>query len=115
MVIERKPDLPSAPEAIEPQIIPTRDETEAENDEGRGKRIRKEGRRMWSDEPTNPLVPPGIQLMAEGEANDEDLTDWLYVVPAHVEGYVFAAVTGDSEALEPRSLAEAKRGGDWPL
>jgi hypothetical protein len=32
-----------------------------------------------------------------------------------VEGYAFAAVTGVSEALEPRSLAEAKRGADWPL
>ena len=32
-----------------------------------------------------------------------------------MEGHALAAVTGDSEALEPRSLAEAKRGGDWPL
>jgi hypothetical protein len=53
--------------------------------------------------------------MAEGGADDDDLTDWLYVVPDHVEGYALAAVIGDSEAFEPRSLAEAKRGGDWPL
>ena len=74
-----------------------------------------EGRITWSDEPSNSLVPPGIQLMAEGGADDDDLTDWLYVVPDHVEGYALAAVIGDSEAFEPRSLAEAKRGGDWPL
>jgi hypothetical protein len=70
---------------------------------------------MWTDEPTNSLVPPGVQLIAEGEANDDELTDWLHVIPDHLEGYAFAAVTRDSEALEPRSLAEAKRGGDWPL
>jgi hypothetical protein len=96
---------------------------EAEENEGRGKRTRipsqrvkdlLEGRGTWTDEPANSLVPPGIQLMAEGGANDDELTDWLDI-PDHVEGYAFAAVTGDSEALEPRSLAEAKRGGDWPL
>ena len=32
-----------------------------------------------------------------------------------MEGYAFATITGVSEALEPRMLAEAKRGGDWPL
>ena len=68
---------------------------------------------MWTDEPTNSLVPPGIQLMAERGADDDKLTDWL-IVPNHVEGYAFAVITGDSEALEPRSLAEAKR-GNWPL
>ena len=97
--------------------------TQADEDEQRSKRIRKpskrvvdllEGRGTWTDEPTNSLVPPGVQLMAEGGANDDELNDWL-IVPDHVEGYAFAAVTGDSEALEPRCLAEAKRGGDWPL
>ena len=104
--------------------LPEREEIQTEDVEGRGKRIHKpsqcvvdllEGRGTWSDESTNSLIPPGVQLMAEGGADDEDLTDWLYVVPAHVEGYAFTAVTGDSEALEPRSLAEAKKGGDWPL
>ena len=103
--------------------VPVEDEPEVDDQEGKGRRIRKpsqrvldlmEGRGTWTDEPTNSLVPPGIQLMAEGGANDEELTDWL-VVPDHVEGYAFAAVIGDSEALEPRSFAEAKRGGDWPL
>jgi len=106
-----------------PDVVPHDIETQTEDNQERGKRIRKpsqrvvdllEGRGTWSDEPTDSLVPPGVQLMAEGGAYDDELTDW-FVVPDHMEGYAFAAVTGDSEALEPRSLAEAKRGGDWPL
>ena len=54
-------------------------------------------------------------MSAEGGACDEELTDWLDDVPTHVEGYAFTTVTGVSEALEPRSLAEAKRGSDWLL
>jgi hypothetical protein len=52
--------------------------------------------------------------MAERGADDDELTDWLDM-PDHVEGHAFSTVTGDSEALEPRNLAEAKRGRDWPL
>jgi hypothetical protein len=97
---------------------------ETEDNQGRAQRTRKpsrrvldllEGRGTWSDEPTNSLVPPGVQLMAERGANDDELDDWLYVEPDHMEGYAFAAVTAEAEALEPRTLAEAKRGGDWPL
>jgi hypothetical protein len=119
VITEKKADLPT-PENTEPHPTPV----EAENDEGRSKRVRNPSQRVvdllegpgtWSDKSTNSLVPPGIQLMAEEGANDDNLTDWLYNVPAHVEGYAFAAVIGDSEALEPQSLAEAKRGGDWPL
>jgi len=85
------------------ETIPINQETQTEDNQERGKRIRKPSQRVvdllegcgtWSDEPTDSLVPPGVQLMAEGGAN---------------------AVTGESEALEPRSLAEAKKGGDWPL
>jgi len=104
--------------------IPTPEETETKYNEGRGKHIRKpsqqivdllEGRGTWTDKPTNTLVLPGVQLMAEGGVDDDDLTNWLHDVPAHVEEYAFATVTGDSEALEPRTLAEDKRGGDWLL
>src|SRR5258707_1182235 len=86
-------NLPDTPEVTEPQIILTQDETEAEDDEGRGKRIRKpsqrvvdllEGHGTWSKEPANSLVPPGVQLMAEEGADDDDLTDWLHAVPAYV-------------------------------
>ena len=83
--------------------------SKAEDNKGRGKCARipsqcikdlLEERGTWTDEPTNSLVPPGIQLMAEGGADDDELTNWL-VVPDYVEGYAFAVITGDSEALEP--------------
>ncbi len=32
-----------------------------------------------------------------------------------LEEYAMAISTADAEALEPRSLAEAKRQPDWPL
>ena len=44
---------------------------------------------------------------------DDDYLEWFDDIPAHVEGYAFAAATRESEALEPLSLAEAKRGPDW--
>ena len=112
------------PNPTETQNMPVENRTEVEETEGKGKRIKKpsqrvvdllEGRGTWTDKPSESLIPPGVQLMAEGGANDDDYIDWLYDVPDHVEGYAIAAVIGESEALEPRSLAEAKRGGDWPL
>ena len=56
---------------------------------------------MWSTDANARTLPPGVQLSAEGGANDEGLADLLADVPAHVEGYVFAAVITSSEALEP--------------
>ena len=112
------------PNPTETRNTPVENRTEAEKTEGKGKHIKKpsqrvvdllEGRGTWTDKPSESLIPPGVQLMAEGGANDDDYIDWLYNVPDHVEGYAIAAVIGESEALEPRSLAEAKRGGDWPL
>ena len=70
---------------------------------------------MWSTDANTPTLPPGVQLSAEGRANNEGLADLLADVPAHVEGYVFAAMITSSEALEPRSLAEAKHQPEWPL
>ena len=74
-----------------------------------------EGRGVWTNNSNLTLVPPGVQLSIEREANDESLVDLLVDIPAHVEGYVFAAVIASSEALEPRSLAEAKRQPEWSL
>jgi hypothetical protein len=71
-----------------------------------------EGRGTWSQNSTNSTVPPGIQLSAE-DAN-EYLNGWFDDVPAHVEGYTFTAATRDSEALEPQTLSEARKGLDWP-
>ena len=51
--------------------------------------------------------------MTEEQA-DDNLTDWLEL-PTHAEGYAFAAVTGVSEVLEPRSLTVANLKGKTGL
>ena len=72
-----------------------------------------DGHGKWTTNANAPLLPPGVQLQAEGDADDENLADLLDDVPSHVEGYVFAAVIASSEAFEPRSLAEAKCQLEW--
>jgi hypothetical protein len=112
----------NSPNPIETDEHRTEDPQIEDEDPERERRIRKpsqrvrdllEGRGTWSDDPNDSLVPPGVQLLAERGADDEKLTDWFDDVPTHVEGYAFVAVTSGSEALEPQSLAEAKRGSDW--
>ena len=112
----------NTPNPIEIEEHRVEDPQIEDEDSERERRIRKpsqrvrdllEGRGMWSDDPNDSLVPPGVQLLAERRADDEKLTDWFDDVPTHVEGYAFVAVTSGSEALEPQSLAEAKRGSDW--
>jgi hypothetical protein len=133
------PIRPPGDVSITPDIIPTDPDTHPDDnnasddnaevndfdlDGGCERRIRKpsqkvldllEGHGMWSDETDTPVLPPGVQLVAERLANDEKLTDWLDDVPAPLEGYVFTAGTSESEALEPRSLTEAKGQPDWLL
>ena len=41
--------------------------------------------------------------------------DWTASVEECEDEYAFAAETSNAEALEPRSLAEAKKRPDWPL
>ena len=121
--IKTNSQIPIQNDDENPDALVQIQQPEATEHEERQQRTRKpsqrvldllEGRGTWTEKPTNSQLPPGVQLMAEEGADDENLTDWLDI-PAHVEGYAFAVVTGDSEALEPRSLAEAKRGVDWPL
>ena len=51
-------------------------------------------------------LAPGIQKPSD---------DWAAVVVGCVDEYVFVAEIGAAEALEPRSLAEAKSRPDWLL
>jgi hypothetical protein len=117
--IEIRDDSPDTIEATptlhDPLDVPVVREPQDHDDDPNdapehGKRTRKptqkvqdllEGRGMWSTDANAPLLPPGIQFLAEGGADDDDPSDWLIDVPAHVEGYVFAAVIAGSEALEP--------------
>jgi hypothetical protein len=48
--------------------------------------------------------------MLEGEG----MADWIMAAD-FMEEYAMAAEIGEAEALEPRSLAEAKHHPDWPL
>jgi len=130
-VRDNSPDIDKNPPIVsEPQNIPNIHEEQidpidnANETTFNSRRIRKpsqkvqdllEGRGMWSTDANAPLLPPGVQLLAEGGADDEVLADLLADIPSHVEGYVFAAVIASSEALEPRSLAEAKRQPEWSL
>ena len=48
--------------------------------------------------------------MLEGEGQ----ADWMMTAD-FVEEYALVAEISEAEALEPRTLAEAKRRPDWPL
>ena len=63
------------------------------------------GRASWSTAGRSALAP-GIQ---------QPTTDWTASVEECEEEHAFVAETGDAEALEPRSLAEAKSQPDWRL
>src|SRR3984885_14947757 len=93
------------------------------------KRVRKpsqcirdliEGRGTTSARPSDPTVSTGIQLppVIEEALNlvleGEGLADWMMLADFEEE-YAMAAEISEVEALEPRSLAEAKRRPDWPL
>jgi len=117
------PRTPTPPPAAEPAP----EEPPAE------KRIRKPSQRVadlldghgrTSNHPSDPVVTRGIQsptvvveeptrvLEGEGQSN---WMMWADFATNLVEEYAMAAEIGDAEALEPRTLAEAKRRPDWPL
>jgi len=91
-----------------------------------------EGRAIASNLPKGQKVAKGVQLPttkapepvveapdAEGEPQNQVLkgegtADWMMAADC-VEEYALAAVISESEALEPRSVEEAKRLPDWPL
>jgi hypothetical protein len=78
-----------------------------------------EGHGTASTHPSDPAITTGIQLPPIVEAapnpvlEGEGLADWMML--ADFEEYVIVAEISEVKALEPRSLAEAKRHPDWPL
>jgi len=96
------------------------------------KRIRKPSQRVadlldghgcTSNHPSDPVITHGIQaptvieeptrvLEGEGQLN---WMMWADFTTNLVEEYAMADEIGDAEALEPRTLAEAKHCTDWPL
>ena len=118
-IVETKADAPST-------TAPSTDKTSATvpDDPEKAKRIRKpaqrvldllEGRATWSNRSDASKTAPGIQLLAEEEADNEESEDWATSTSGYIEEYVFAAEVAGSEALEPQSLKEAKARPDWPL
>lgn len=124
--------IDQSPKPIETQnFIPTPDEPPLEDDntpsepEIPQKRVRKptqrlkdllEGRAVSSNRPNAPLIPVGVQLPTEKDDNvvlgGEETAEWMMMTD-FADEYAMAADTGEMEALEPRSLAEAKRRPEW--
>jgi hypothetical protein len=66
-----------------------------------------EGRGSWSTFQSNSqTVAPGVQKPSD---------DWATSIAECVDEYAFIAEVTETEALEPRSLAEAKTRPDWKL
>ena len=123
---ETKPDKP---EPNLPAIAPKTPDPLSENDEAPSepeipeKRIRKptaklkeiiEGRAVTSNLPNAPKFTPGIQLPSIPDVPTDVLevdepADWMMLM----EGALMAQ-TSEMEALEPPSLAAAKKSPDWP-
>ena len=117
----------------EPPIMDDTASDAASEPEVRSKRVRKptqrvkdllEGRGVTSDLPKGPKVAPGVQLPTEEPSileamlaklapgyQEEDLP----MAADFLEEYAMAAEISEAEALEPRTLAEAKSRPDWPL
>ena len=75
-----------------------------------------EGRALSSNRPSEPQIPVGVQL-PNNRGNEvvfegEGTSDWLMMTD-FADEYAMAANSREMEALEPCSLAEAKRHPDW--
>ncbi|PBL04010.1 hypothetical protein ARMGADRAFT_877573, partial [Armillaria gallica] len=123
-----QPNPPTVPQATptpeaQPTVQPVVEET-------RSRHARKpsqwvldliSGKGSVSARPSDPVVPVGVQLPAVNENNvplefeEEGEADWLMLLDDadFLEEYAMAISTANAEALEPRSLAEAKRQPDW--
>jgi hypothetical protein len=127
--------LPTTSHIPGPPIIDDAASDIASEPETRSKRVRKpaqrvkdllEGRGVTSELPKAPKVTPGVQLPTEqpsileamfakhylGIPNDDDD---LPMAADFVDEHAMAAEISEAEALEPRTLAEAKSRPDWPL
>ncbi|KAF8230914.1 hypothetical protein L208DRAFT_1137823, partial [Tricholoma matsutake] len=104
------------PAPVQPEAPP--------EDEAPARRIRKpsqhiqdilSGRGVTSAQPSDPQLSSGIQLPT-AEFEGEGIADWkmaAFLTAADFAEYAMAAETSNVEALEPWSLAEAKRCPDW--
>jgi hypothetical protein len=112
----------ATPPAQSEQIVSAPAKDEHEEDEPCAKHTRKpsqrvleilSGRAVSSSCPSDPIIAPGIQVSTAvvEEPEGEETSDVL-MADNFVE-YAMVADMSEVEGLEPRSLAEAKRGPDW--
>jgi hypothetical protein len=107
------PPVPAQPEAPPEDDVPSRCVRKP------SQRIQDilAGRGVTSTRPSDPQLASGVQLPTVNEnakLEGEGTADWMMAAD-FAEEYAMAAEISDAEALEPRSLAEAKRRPDWPL
>jgi len=97
-------ETPETPSTTQNKIVPIPDP------EPREKRFRKPSQQVQDileGRGESPKVARGVQLPTQ-KVEGEKLAEY-------VDEYALAAEIGDTEALEPRSLAEAKKRPDWHL
>ena len=123
-IIKTNADLPNEQPVIEtPLNDPVSDAPDASDAEASSKRVRKPSKKIadllggdgtWSTA-SKPKLAPGVQQPTPVVQPSAD--DWTAEVASAECGdeHAFAAETRDAEALEPRSLAEARKRPDWPL
>jgi Reverse transcriptase (RNA-dependent DNA polymerase) len=112
---------------VEPPLTGTDMVSPSESEDAPAKRMRKpsyrirdilDGHGTASYRSSDPVIAPGIQLpttvnqdvVLEGEGS----ADWMMIAEATDE-YALVAETSEVEAIEPRSLAEARCCPDWEL
>jgi Reverse transcriptase (RNA-dependent DNA polymerase) len=126
-VIETKTDLPSAvPKPTAPSAPPVPDPSLSDSEvETPAKRVRKpsqrirdilEGHGTASHRSSDPVIATRVQMptATENTLEGEGSADWM-MMAVESDEYALVAQTSETEALEPRSLAEAKRHPDWHL
>ncbi|KAJ3997076.1 hypothetical protein F5050DRAFT_1558500, partial [Lentinula boryana] len=124
-----KPETPMAdpfipPQAPSPPVDPTPERSHRERKPSQRVRDILEGRGRSSNRSHDPDIPKGVQLptvpeapVAPAEELEGEDEDWILLLEDEdfLTEYVMALETSESEALEPRTLAEARRRADWPL
>jgi Reverse transcriptase (RNA-dependent DNA polymerase) len=123
------PAIPSPNASRTPSPSPSDHDNPPDEQPVPAKRIRKlsqqvcnilEGRGATSAHPSDPIITAGVQVPPIAEEapaqvlEGEGMADWMMVAD-FMDEYVMVVEMSDFEALEPRSLAEAKRCLEWPL
>ena len=123
------PAIPSPNASHAPSPSPSDHDNPPDKQPVPARRMRKPSQRVHdilkgcgatSARPSDPTVTAGVQVPPIAEEapaqvlEGDGIADWMMVAD-FVDEYVMVAKMSDFEALEPRSLTEAKRHPDWQL